>query len=439
LTEELISVLSQIRGLRVISRTSVWQFRDSSKPVSQIGAELGVSSVLEGSVRKAGDQLRITVQLIDVRTDEHRWAQTYDRTLDNVFAIQAEVAKQTAGALRVELLKSDQEAIQERSTANLAAYEHYLRGIQLFQRYTAAIGIQSKTKAVRCLERAIREDPAFSAAYSYLANVLLAASGEELPGRDVFPRARELVTRALELNPNSPDAHAASGNLAMQADQEWTRAEVEFQRAIELNPSSSSARFWYGYLLSTLQRFREAKEQLRIAIDLDPLWLLPKIHLAQSYRHSGDSDAERTLSVQITKHLSRGLSDRATLAGVYVNLGRAKDAERVLEPLARSPEPYVRGARAWILARLGRFEAAREWLTEWERSSPKPYIPLARVAGLYACLGDKSRALDLLEEDLERGDRGLWNLYQGRLFDSIRADPRFIAILRAMKLPLSPP
>jgi len=190
LTEELISVLSAIRGLRVIARTSVSQYKGSGKPIAQIGSELGVSSVLEGSVRKADHQLRISLQLIDVRTQEHRWAMTYDRKLENVFAIQADVAERTAGALKIELLKSEREAIQERPTSSLEAYESYLRGIRAFQQSTGSGSEEFDTQAVRYFEEAIQKDPQFSGAYSYLANHLIGVMGTTRPGKDVFPRAR---------------------------------------------------------------------------------------------------------------------------------------------------------------------------------------------------------------------------------------------------------
>ena len=234
LTEELISVLSQIRGLRVIARTSVGQYKGTSKPIGQIGSELGVDAILEGSVRKAGDQLRIAVQLIDVKTEEHRWAQTYDRMLANVFAIQAEVAERTAGALKLELLSSERDAVLERPTSSLVAYEAYLRGIQASRRFTA--GVESREELGRAVarhfEEALREDPDFAAAHSHLANFLVEISGITEETQRATSRAREHVHRALELNPRSSDAHAALGNLLMQADLDWPRAESEFRQAL---------------------------------------------------------------------------------------------------------------------------------------------------------------------------------------------------------------
>jgi adenylate cyclase len=437
LTEELISVLSQIRGLRVISRTSVNQYRGTSKPIAQIGSELGVESVLEGSVRKAGDQLRITVQLIDVRTDEHRWSQSYDRRLENVFAIQAEVAEHTAGALKLELLKSDREAIQERPTANLAAYELYLRGIQAYRRALESVG--SEGDAVKYFEAAIREDPGFSAAYSRLANVLLAIVAATRPGREVFPRARELVTKSLELGPNSSEAHTARGNLAMQADLDWARAEAEFQQAIALNPSSSTAHYWYGLLLVALQRFSEAKKQLQSAIELDPLWPDPRLGLVSAYQSTDDWESAVALGEKMVESFGENSFARGSLAVSYVLAGRNEDAMAAVQPLVSSSDLFSRLFRSVLFASQGKPEQARLLLRELEVASRSQYVGPDILAMLHALLGEKEKALEVLEQDDREGDRALWAVYLSPIFDSLRDDPRFIALLRSMRLPTSPP
>ena len=434
LTEELISVLSQIRGLRVTSRTSVNQYKGTTKPIAQIGSELGVDSVLEGSVRKAGDQLRIAVQLIDTRTDEHRWAQTYDRRLDNVFAIQAEVAERTAGALRIELLKSEREAIQERPTASLTAYEFYLQGIQAWRELSTGES-DREGKIAKCFEEAIREDPRFSAAYSYLANYLLGVMGATRPASEVVPRAREAVAKALELNPNSSDARTAQGNLAMQADLDWTRAEAEFQQAIALNPSSSTARFWYGFLLSHLQRFGEAEKQYLAAIELDPLWLLPRLNLGWAHEESGDLVSAISLCEKLAKRFSDTASVHRQLALFYALAGRVDDAVKLVEPLKGATDLDSRAVRAGVLLLLRRPEEARALLAEWEQGRTSQYVSLVDVAAWYSLLGESEKALTLLAQDYREGDRTLWVAYGLTHFDPIREDPRFVAMLRTMKLP----
>ena len=437
LTEELITVLSQIRGLRVISRTSVNQYRGTTKSIAQIGSELGADSVLEGSVRKAGDQLRISVQLIDSRTDEHRWAQTYDRKLENVFTIQTEVAERTAGALKVELLQSEREALQERPTSNLRAYELYLRGIEAFRRhFEASSGFESRDQEVqRYFDAAIQEDPKFGAAYSYLANHLLGVLGMYRSAKEVVPRARELVARALELNPNSPDAHTACGNLAFQADLDWVHAEAEFQQAISLNPSSSTAHFWYAFLLGILQRFEESRKQYRAAIDLDPLWILPRCNLASSFFRTGDFESLTAAFEKLTREFPESLACRMSLAWSYSLVGRTGDAVGLVEALPAATDLAARATRCDILALLGRTGEAQALLADWEGGRLGEYFPLTQIAGFYAICGAPERALAVLEQDYREGDHTLWNAYQSPEFDSIRTEPRFVALLRAMKLP----
>jgi TolB-like protein/class 3 adenylate cyclase len=437
LTEELITVLSQIKGLRVISRTSVNQYKGTSKPVSQIGSELGADSVLEGSVRKAGDQLRIAVQLIDTRTDEHRWAQTYDRKLENVFAIQAEVAERTAGALKVELLKSEREALQERPTSSLAAYESYLRGVQASRNWVWDVGKrQTMDREVeQYFQAAIREDPHFSAAYSHLANHLLAAMGITRPSSEVLPRIRELVANALELSPNSSDAHTAAGNLAFQGDLDWTRAEAEFQQAIAFNPSTTTARHWYGYLLNVLQRFAEGRKQDLATIELDPLWLSPRIQLISNGNLWGDLEGAIASVEKLLTTFGDSGGIRYWLAELYAHAGRAEDALKLMEPLAGATDPNLRLQRAWILLLLGKPEELRGTLAEWEQGGWPMYVSLTNRAVAYALLGEKEQALTLLETDFREGERLLWSAYRGPAFDPIRNDPRFVSMLRALKLP----
>jgi len=435
LTEELITVLSQIKGLRVISRTSVNQYKGTTKPVAQIGSELGVDSVLEGSVRKAGDQLRIAVQLITTRTDEHRWAQTYNRKLENVFAIQADVAERTAAALKVELLSSEREAVQARPTSSLEAYEAYLRGVQASQQFFGRVSEELERDAVAYFEEAIRYDPRFSAAYARLADHLIMVGGETRPSSDVFPRARELVAKALELNPNSSEAHAAQANLLMQLDHAWDRAEAEYQQAIALNPSNSIARFWYGSLLSILQRFAEAKKQLRAAIEQDPLNVVPWFSLAAVLAHEGDLGSAVALAEKSVQIAPDNPGARAGLASLYVDAGRADDALQAVQPLAGEADPFYRANRAAILALGGRPQEARAFLSDWEAGRFPRWFALRYVAAVSAAVGDHDRALALLERDEREGEKALWNVYLNPVFDPIRDDPRFVAILRAENLP----
>ena len=439
LTEELISVISQIRGLRVTSRTSVSQFKASSKSLSQIGRELGVSSVLEGSVRKSGDRLRITVQLIDVQTDDHRWAQTYDRKLDDVFAIQAEIAESTAGALKVELLKSERESVSERPTTNFAAYEAYLRGSQATLRFIGSGSEQLDREAEGYFEEAIRQDPKFAGAYARMATHLMVVAAETRPWEAVTPRIRELVATAIELEPNSVDGHNALGSLAMQVDHQWDRAEAEFQQAIALNPSSSGARNSYAYLLRILQRSDEAKKQFLVSIEQDPLNPLPPWGLACTHEDEGDIRSAITLFEKLVKDYPDSSIFRGELARAYARMGRPNDAAKTVESLATAKDLRSRRARGAVLAVLGRPEEERALLADWEGGRLSERYDLRYVAMDYAVLGEYERAIALLERDDREGGKNLWNVYLDPVFDPIRDDPRFLALLRGVNLPTTLP
>jgi len=441
LTEELIAALSHIRGLRVIARTSVARYKGTEKPIAQIGTELGVDSVLEGSVRKAGEQLRISMQLIDVRTEEHRWAQNYDRKLENIFAIQAEVAEQTARALKLKLLGSEREAVLGRPTSNLAAYDLYLRGIQTYRQFSR--GVDRHERVSRdpgsFFEQAIREDPEFSGAHSYLANHLLASSGLTRPESEAFPRALEHVTRALQLNPRSSDAHVARGNLAMQADFDWPRAEDEFRQALDVSPSSSTAHFWYASLLAVLQRYPEAKEQLYALLELDPLWFLARESAVSIFALSGDWD-EAVRQAEGLVENSRGnvqeeRESRNILAWIYAYVGRRLDAERVDRQIRHPSDPGSRLAHAVFLAWLGKRRGIETCLKAWERDASSKYMAPVHVVQAYAQSGRTQEALSRLEEDLRKGATYLWAHYQVPYFDPIRDDSRFVTVLERMHLP----
>lgn len=437
LTEEVIAAVSLIRGLRVISRTSVGQYRGSTKPVTQIGTELGVSSLLEGSVRKAGNRLRITVQLIDVATDEHRWSQSYDHQLDDIFATQSEIAEQTARALKLELLDSARASIAEEPTSNLGAYEAFLRGSEARQRIPFR---EASKEAIRHFEEAIRLDPNYAAALADAAEALVGSAGETHPPREVLPRARELAARAIRLNPRSSSAHLALGVVAMQADLDWAAAEKELRIAIELNPSSSGAHEWLAYLLTLLQRFDEALLQARAAIELNPLSPYPLFALLAVQRATRDLAGAATTVDRLVARFPGGESIDFAWASQLIWQGRVDEAERVLARFRNASSFEARGRRAFLLARAGKPEELREVVQRIREQGKAPdYVARVRSAESYLVLGDQETCLTLLEQDWLEGERLLWSNYLDFVFDPIRYEPRFVALLRAFNLPTRPP
>jgi adenylate cyclase len=431
LTEELISALSKVRELRVIARTSVSQYKTGAKSVSQIGSELGVGTVLEGSVRKAGNRLRITLQLIDVGTQEHMWAHSYDRELDDVFAIQTEIAEKTADVLRVELLGPERESIRRKPTSNLEAYNLYLRAIHS-ARLPSAVRFE---ESVRLFEEAIAKDPHFSLAYSHLANMYLLQSGETIAPRVAFHRAEELVTKALELDPSSSDAHTARGNLALQHGQDWKLAEEEFRQAISLSPSDANAHFWYAILLVALQRFDQAVDELRTTMELDPIWEDAQRWLLHAYALSGDLAPALVAAEENRDRDPAATTPRVLLGLLYLRAGRVEEARREADAVSTPSGRYERFDWAVLHAKLGRPEEARRFLEELKKATETGYVSPTLLAGLCTVLGDRETALAILTKDYEAGESGLWLEYQLMDFGSIRDDPRFQSILRGMKLP----
>jgi adenylate cyclase len=431
LSQEVIAAISKIRGLRVIARTSVREYRDGGKPVSQIGAELDVASVLKGSVCKSRNRLRVTLQLIDTRANEPLWETSYDRELADVFAIQTEIAERTAGALRLELVGFDRESVHKRPTASLPAYHWFLKGIHAVHQST----VERYTESLGYFEEAIRLDPRFALAYAHLANALLLLAGERIALKDAYPRAKELARRALELDPNSAEAHTARGNLALQIDQNWPVAEAEFQTALSLNPSDATAHYWYAVLLKSLQRFDEAIRELETVLELDPLWELPRNVLIGTYHNSGDLGSAVALAAEERSRKPGNSVPHVWLGLTYSRAGKIEMARREAA-LASGPIPEnYRVRRAVLWALLGEPHEARLLLRDFEAAARTRYVRPTVFAALLCVLGEGEQALGWLERDLGES-RTLWLDYQGRAFDPIRGSPRFKALLKAMNLPI---
>jgi adenylate cyclase len=433
LTEELISVLSQVRHLNVIARTSVTPYKLTPKSVAQVGTELGVDTIIEGSVRKAGNKIRITLQLIDVATQQHLWASNYDRELNDVFAVQTDIAQRTAEAMRLELSKLESDEIARRPTENVEAYDQYLHGLVAASEYS----LKAYREAVRCFERATALDPTLAEAYAAWANLNVAMAGDTLPPREVIPQARELAEKALALDPDLSDAHAARANILFQDDLDWAGAEAEFRRAIELNPSNVTALRFFSLMLFALSRFDDARELTRRLIRLDPggphrrmlAWIdldTGKFDAAIAEFEKRDDDTERTVG------------DRANRGMFLLAIGRTEDARREAEAPTHGASPDELYDHALLNALLGRPEAAQAFLSRLEGGRSGAYLSATYVAMLYAALGRGTEALDLLERDFREGDHILWLWHRGVYFDGIRQDPRFVALLRQYGLPLGP-
>ena len=268
MTEEVISAISLINELSVISRTSVMTYKNQqNKRTLDIGSELGVGTILEGSIRKAGDRVRISVQLIDVESDRHLWAQNYDRTLEDIFAIQSEIASRVAESLESQLLPGKKQRIENANTRNVDAHLFYLKGRDSYFKWTR----EGFENAIRYYEMAIEKDRRYALAFAGVAeSCCMLGQYDMLPSEDMFLKAREFAEKALSIDNSLSDAHFV---FALVSSHEWNfeRAEIEFRRSIELNTSLSQPHFYLSDLLIVTQRFDEASSEAQTALELDPM------------------------------------------------------------------------------------------------------------------------------------------------------------------------
>ncbi|HEU5262165.1 MAG TPA: protein kinase [Gemmatimonadales bacterium] len=431
ITEDVIAQLSKVRALQVISRTSVMPFKKREQGLREIAAKLDVATLLEGSVRRFGDRVRIVAQLIDAESDQHLWADTYDRLLTDIFAIQTDVALHIATALKAELSPDEKTRIQKEPTSDLQAYQLYLQGRHCFIRYTQ----EGTRKAIEYFEQAIERDPSYALAYAgvALAYVELGEAGWLRPD-EAYARAKQAVARALELDSGLGDAHSVLANLKFLCDFDWTGAEHEFTRALELNPSSADSCDYYGRMLSALERHDEAITILKRAQELDPL--AHPLDVATALLRAGRYEQAvraATPVIELDPHYARG---HATLGWAYLKKGMKDEGLAELEKaVTLSP-----GSSIWLgqlgqaYALVGKVPEAREVLQQLEALSRQGYVSPYHMAYVYTGLGEQDTAMDWLERAYAERAGGVYGIKGSFLFTPLRSHPRFKALLRRMNL-----
>jgi adenylate cyclase len=429
LTEELITVLSQLRGLRVIARTSVSQYRSTSKSVPQIGAELGVEAVLEGSVRKAGDELRITVQLIDVDTQEHAWASTYDRKLENVFAVQSEIAKQVAEALEIELQSTESARLETRPTVRPESYLAYLKGRTLMHTVSPASFEAAKAQ----FELAVSLDDRNASAHSGLADVTIMTGWyfPSVPYSEWHESGRRLVKRALELDSNIAEAHVSLA-MVLWSERDYIGIERELKLALSLNPSYALAHEIYAGVLEDEGRADEALLEFDQAEEADPISPTLLLH-ARLLIWLGRLDEALVKIQKVGKPLDSTSQYHNILARYFL---ARQDLERGLKEIQLTEELLTEPSskplyRAFYYALSGEKEKARALL----RSEESRSISAARqavIVSTYAELGD----IDECYRWMEAGPptQPLQALRLSPRFEGVRRDPRFQPLLKKMNL-----
>ena len=424
--DEILTRLAKIAELKVISRTSTERFKSSPDSVHEIGQRLGVANILEGSVQKANDQVRVNVKLIKAGTDAQLWADTYDRKLTDIFAVESEIARTVAETLQAKLTGSAEHVLASRPTDNPEAHQLYLRGRYFWNRRT----IENLNKAISYFNQAIEKDPSYALAYAGLADAysLMPIYSNNPPKEDI-KRALAAAHRALELDDTLAEAHTSLGN-ALEVDFQFAAAEQELKRAIALNSSYATAHQWLGECLQAQGRFHEALAQLKQSHELDPLSLIINAVLGSNLGTAGYLDEalqqfHRTLEIDPSFGpaqfmLGEVLEERGDLKGATEAYEKAVD-------IGRTPIRLAMVARMDVLA--GKGAEARKILAELTNGTQGEYVQPYPLALIHLALGEKEEALHLLERAYE--ERGIQlggntgSLKIDKRLDPLRGDPRF--------------
>jgi adenylate cyclase len=440
MTEELISTMSRISGLSVIARTSVMGYKQEKKKISDVARELGVGTVLEGSVRKAGNRLRITVQLIDCDTSDHLWAESYDREMQDVFAIQSEVSQTVASALKVKLLPGEKHRVESKPTDVVEAYESYLKGLETATWTKGSYEKEDIERSREHFEQAVKLDPNFALAYAGLEQCYMEAFAYN-SYKERFPKAEAAALKALEIDDGLAEAHVAYGDLLWHS-YNLRGAEREWERAVQLKPNSPQAHLFLGIHYMIMHRFDDAGSEIRRARELDPL--SPAVRewnrsLLMRSHHFDSAIAEYTdlLAQHNTADLHNSLATAHFFKGDYGKaLAEAEAAMALADPDER---PDMNTTLACIYSKIGREEEARKIVKELEESKGKEgtywgdsdlrHVPRMNFAMIYSALGETDWAIRAFEEAYEEHEDDLPLSISSPRFDMLRSNPRFKELL----------
>ena len=436
LTEEMITQLGRLhpRGLGVIARTSAMRYKHAGKNISEIGTELGVDYLLQGSVRRAADRIRITAQLVQVSDGTQIWAESYERGLADIFAIQRNVAESVARSLALELFPTTERTLGSAALPDPAALEAYLRGRYHWHRLSED-GLQ---KSVSYFQLAIEKDPKFALAYSALAEVqILVAFIGLLPSSDVIPQARQATLQALAINEDLAEAHASLASINKNFDWDWLGAEKEYKRSIELNPNNANARWGFADLLSALGRVEEAMEQIQRAKELDPFSLVVNVQIswtlfmAREYARSKEQSL-KTIAMEpefAAAHFGLGLALEQT--------GKMHEAILAFEKARDRSEGNSIGIAGLghAYSQAGRPEDARAILEGLKSASAVRYVSPYAFAIVHAGLGENDLAIGNLQQAFELHDVWLVWLKRDPRFDNLHQDARFQNLFSRMNFP----
>jgi TolB-like protein/Tfp pilus assembly protein PilF len=432
--EEILTRLAKIADLKVISRTSTQQFQSKPANLSEIAKQLGVANILEGSVQRSADQVRVNVQLIKAATDAHLWADTFDRKLTDIFAVESDIATAIAETLQAKLTGSEKTAIAKRPTANPEAYELYLKGRFFWNKRTGA----DLRRAIDYFNEALAKDPSYALAYAGLADSysLLHFYGAASPV-DSFPQGKAAAKKALGLDDTLAEAHTSLANVLRSYDFDYEQSIKQFERAIQLNPNYATARHWYGELLAAMGRFDEGIAELRRAQELDPLSLIINADVGEVYSWARQYDQA---IIQFRKTIEmdpRFYYAHWSLGIAYQLKGQLNDAiAEYRKAVELNNDPYVLGLLGQAYARARQREEAQKILARLSEEAQSRYVHAYSFALMYLALGDKERAIDEIERAYrERAGSDVFLIKVDPMLDDLRGDPRFEALVQKVFAP----
>ncbi len=432
--DEILTRLSKIADLKVTSRTSTQHYKSAPKNLAEIAKQLGVAHILEGSVQKSGDAVRVNVQLIKAANDSQVWAETFDRKLTDIFSVESDVAKAIADQLRAHITRQEEQVIAAKPTKNIEAYDAYLRGRYFWNKRTSD-GIKH---AIEHFQQSIERDPNFALGYVGLADSYTGLTFYNFAApHETMPKAKESAIKALTLDDTLAEAHASLAHILTNYDWNWSAAEKEFKRSIELKPDYATAHQWYAiHYLTAMGRLEEAVHEMKKALELEPASLVMNTFMGATLYYAGRYD-------EAIDQCRRTIQMDPNFAAAHWHLGLAYEQKQLLDAATEEFKKAISlsGGSPLMKAALGRAYAesqnnheANEMLNELNELAKQHYVSAYEVATIYVALSDNEQAFQLLEQAYGEHSFHLVNLNVSPQFKSVRSDPRFQDLVQRIGL-----
>jgi TolB-like protein/DNA-binding winged helix-turn-helix (wHTH) protein/Flp pilus assembly protein TadD len=433
ISESLINSLSQLPGVKVSARSSAFAYKGKEVDINEVANALGVEAILTGRVTQRGENLSISVELVNASDKTQMWGEQYDRKMSDLLEIQREIAREIIEKLKLKVSGAEKR-LDKHYTESNEAYQLYLKGRFYWNKRTA----DALKKSIEYFNQAIERDPGFALAYAALADSYVVPANR-LPPRESMPKAKAAAMRALELDEKLSEAHASLARVLATYDWDWTSAEKEYKRAIELNPRYATAHQWYGGYLDAMGRSNEAIVERKLAQELEPLSLIINFELGVAFYYARDYD-RAIEQFQKTLELDQNFPPpHSILPAAYVQKGMYGEAIAEFKkavPLTRGSEwSFSKAGLGHVYAVTGKKSEARTVLAELKQLSGQEYVPANSIALIYAGLGEKNEAFVWLEKGYEqRTFQMQWLKIEPR-WDGLRSDPRFQVLMRRIGLP----